>query len=256
MLHGEDKIREMARSILPSTSRWAPWARPRIHRAQRRRENAAVRAMVNDPALWDEGEDDCEPMQREIGPMVRSRRGRDKLNHFERWAVQRTREMPAGDKLGHLAGVLPPGLIGAHAYTHLERLDALTPAGHEHVWRHRRYRRPGTGLLDRGEAAELLRHLLTLPSGHRLFNLALKRARLEVPAHVRLTRRPRLLHGVHDVLPFLADVSFERDNATRLVTDRFLRAFKAARSPVAALLAVAVVKLSSDEYWKLLYGQR
>ncbi|MBL8953930.1 MAG: hypothetical protein JNK82_24350 [Myxococcaceae bacterium] len=245
----------MARSILPSASRHAATARPKIHRAERHRANAAVRAMVHDPSAWDDGGDEPDEMQREISMLVSRRRGSDKLNHFERWAVKRTREMPVELRLGHLAALLPPGLTGEHALQHLERRDELVPESHEHVFRRHRWRRPTNGLLERGEAAELLRRVVVAPDGHRLFNHALKYSRVELPPYVRLVQRTRLLHGLHDVLGFLADVCRERDNRPRLVADRFLRAFKATRSPAAAVMATGVVCLTADEYWKLKYGR-
>lgn len=249
MLYGEDKVRQMARSILPSTSRHASRARPVIHRAERHRARAATRAMLKDPELWDEGCDEPDVMQREIGVMVRDRRGADKLNHFERWAVKRTREMPAEARLGHLAGVLPPGLIGEHAMTHLEHNPELMSEERQRVEFPWRFRKPRRRYLDDGECARLLRELLEVRDGHRLFNLALKHGTVEVPGQPLTRRRVpavRLLLGLHDVLPFLAEL--RRHWVRRTFVDRFLRRFKETRSPELAVGAVGVVTLSAWQY--------
>lgn len=236
----------MARSILPSTSRHAARVRPLIHRQARHRTNASVRALLKDPTLWDDGAaDEPDDSHFEIRAMVSRRRSADKLNHFERWAVARTGETPAEHRLGHLAGVLPPGLIGEHAMSHLEdRRELMTPEQYRllHSWRFMP-RREQT-LLDRGELAELLRAVLAAPGGHRLFNHTLRCAaghdelaasgtrRVRVPA-----RFARLLRGMHDVRPFLAELALLGDHTIRRAVDRFVRCFKATRDAEQAAVA-------------------
>ena len=227
MIFGDDKVREMTRSILPSTSRDAARRRPMIHRSERHRANAAVRAMVSDPTTWDEGIDPPDAMQREIAPMVRRRRYADKLNHFERWAVERTRELPAELRLGHLLRVLPPGVIGDHASSHLEdRRELMTEEQYalRFPWRARPYRRARV-FLDRGEAAQLLRRLLQLPDAHRALNRALK----DLVEYERSQRRElplRVLLGVHDVLPFLGALEGWKMEPLKRVVHAFLRGLK------------------------------
>jgi hypothetical protein len=230
VLYGDDKTREMSRSILPArglTARWARKQRACVHRWSRHRAASAMRALSRDPSAWDEGLDEPDVMQREIGGMVRGRRGGDKLNHFERWAVERTREMPAEVRLDHLAALLPPGLIGDHAFGHLEsRRELMSEAQYEarFPWRGPRAR-PRTSL-DRGEAAVLLRKLLELPEAHRALNRALK----ELVEHERAKNRRelplRVLHGVHDVVPFLRALEDWRAAPLKQVVDDFLRRLK------------------------------
>ncbi len=226
MIYGDDKVREMARSILPSTSRHATRTRPMIHRAERQRSKAAVRAMLRDPELWDGGLDEPDRRQREISVMVRDRRSRDKLNHFEKWAVERTREMPVKLRLGHLAGLLPPGVIGEHALSHLEnRRELVSEEQYRLRYAASRYR-PKRAFLDRGEAAQRLRTLLELPDGQKSLNRALK----DFVEYERSQRREvplRVLLGAHDVLPFLRAVArCPHGLHLRRLVDAYLRRVK------------------------------
>jgi hypothetical protein len=220
VLYGDHKVRDMARSILPLT---------------------------RDPSLWEDGaEDERDHSHGEIEGMVSRRRGADKLNHFERWAVELTREMPVEARLGYLAGVLPPGLIGEHAMSHLERRPELAPDLPRRVWRKRK-----SGLLDRGEMAMLLRRLLEVHNGHRAFNAALKHAVVDVPLGRLSSPALRVLHGAHDVLAFLAALDATPADPRRIVADRFLRRFKASGDPIDALMRSTPVRLDAQQLWLL-----
>lgn len=93
----KDKVRDMARSILPCKSRvTARWAKTTAHRTERRgaREDLAFYEGHLDRDLLD----DCAPETREsreyraaIGIAVNDRRNSDKVNPFLRWARARTR---------------------------------------------------------------------------------------------------------------------------------------------------------------------
>ena len=49
MIHGDDKAKDMARSILPSRSRGVAVSRARIHRSVRREVNVSLRKLTHDP---------------------------------------------------------------------------------------------------------------------------------------------------------------------------------------------------------------
>ena len=129
MIHGDDKAKEMARSILPSRWRGAGKLRAFIHRSARREVSQSLHLLARDPEAWDDGVELGEHARLELPHLVSRRRGSDKLNHFERWAVERTRELPKPSRLGHLRSLLPGGLIGQHALLHLGRRYEL--AEHE-----------------------------------------------------------------------------------------------------------------------------
>lgn len=229
MVYGEDKAHEMARSLLPSTWRGARRAKAHIHRASRRRSKLEVAR-----ALREEGEDGAPDLPgiegdeaRELYWVVEGRRAADKVNPFIRWATAVTRELPQQVRLSHVRGCMPRGVIGEHALGHLRRAPAFEDP-REREWRRAWWGRRERSYLDRGEYAELLREVLCT-GGHRLFNTWLrardaartawgwKKALPPDPHHPGLLLEkvarlrgsldaPRLLLGLHDVLPFLDSV--------------------------------------------------
>lgn len=179
-----DKHRDIARSILPSRHRRL--SRHDLPRARRRTRRLAA-AEVRETARWVrrgadgwlDYEGDPSTYDDEIPMLVRRRRQGDKLNHFERWAVMSTRDLPVADRYPTLRRVLPDTLPGRHALTHLEDMPALgteTPrwtwwAQREQLedrWRDRRQRhleQVRAGLVDaleHGDQADLNRTLRRL----------------------------------------------------------------------------------------------
>ncbi|GMU00527.1 hypothetical protein KH5H1_46470 [Corallococcus caeni] len=212
MIHSDEKVRQMARSLLPSKNREASRAaRASIHRAARQaaRQELAAWVQGGDP------EQDVPPLapweRREIRQQVNWRRSGDKVNPFIRWATARTRDLPREDRRGHVRGLLPRGVIGEHAMSHLVWTDAFRDPLQDR-WRQRQKQQRKGALLDRGEQAQLLRALLLEPEGHRTFNRFLRERYTwtrtlngQAAANRKLTEPPphRALLGVHDVNPFL-----------------------------------------------------
>lgn len=228
MIFGEDKGKQMARSILPSQWRGAGRAKARVRRAARRSAHLAVAALVRDEdAWWDDGEDVERGAARQTRSIVSSRRGADKLNHFERWATESTRDLPREDRLGHIKALIPAGLIGQHAVTHLVRWEAFeSPAAR--LWR-QRWWGSRRAEMDRGELAQLLREILVTPDAHRALNRAIEAAQrgadAERGAH-RANATPRKLLGAFDVLPFLDDLTVRGPRRLEQAMRAFCRAFK------------------------------
>ena len=134
--------------------------------------------------------------------------------------------------------------------SHLEGRPELMSEERQRIELPHRFRRQKrrSDYLDGGVAARLLRELLEVRDGHRLFNRALRTSAVEVmnqPAtRMRLPAdKVRLLQGLHDVRPFLADL--RRLWPLRVFADRFLRHFQTSRSPELAYAAVGVVALSN-----------
>jgi hypothetical protein len=225
MIFGDDKPRQMARSILPSRWRGAPRERALLHRSERRKVHVTMCSLARDPSAWDDETDVDTTVDVEISTFVQGRRSADKLNHFERWAVERTRGLPAHERLGHLRGVLPDGLIGFHAMIHLERRRELRPSQvHDRAWKRKRT------FLERGEVAQLLRRVCVTPGAHRLFNRVLRAAVVHDQQARPVPMSVRPLLGLHDVLPFLDDVERGWDmRPLRAAVDRFCREFKGQR---------------------------
>jgi hypothetical protein len=273
MVYGADKARQMARSLLPSTWGGAHRAKARIQRAGRRQAKQEVAQLVRDAEAAEEldlyeveGE-----VARELRFVVGDRRGADKVNPFIRWATAVTRHLPREDRLSHVRGCVPRGVIGEHALEHIKDTPAFEDP-RERAWRRRSWgpKRPPKWL-DRGEYAELLRGVLRA-GGHERFNrwmqarhiahyeLRTERRRDPCrPGHfVERTERvhtgsirARLLLGLHDVLPFLDEVGqwrreyggarVYRPNGSNpewfTAMDHFLRTFKANRGHLQATMA-------------------
>ncbi|MFT3713373.1 MAG: hypothetical protein QM817_37430 [Archangium sp.] len=223
MINQADKPKDMARSILPSTWRGAWKKRAGLHRGERHASRQSLRLLSRDPESWDEGGLDFgDEEAAELSVMVRRRRAWDKLKHFERWAVERTKDLAVEDRLSHLRSLLPSGLIGQHAMVHLrDRSELKVPA--EHDRRRWRYVRPRP-LLDAGLISVVLRQVLEVHGGVRALHRALKSARREAVGGVRLSVPFRSLAGAHDVNAFVRWVGTEP--TTRDVVDQFCREFR------------------------------
>ena len=262
MLRGDEKALEMSRSVLPSTRpRSARREKARLSRGARRGARAQLTSLLHDLEEWE----DC-PGLEEVSPqdrwrMVSSRRGADKVNPFIRWATEKTRDVPRDLRLAHVRGLLPPGLIGDHARSHLNRDEHFVSTWTVERRRARRFPSSKTRLhprVDRGLAASLLRQLLHISGGQRALNDFIKRHcatdECRKTGHDGRRHRvftgptpPRVLKGVHDVLPFLEDIDSGRKHGTWTglssptpsgeATLTFLRLFHRSRGDLDATLA-------------------
>jgi hypothetical protein len=139
----DQKIKDMAESVLPSTARGrARAARRRAHKGQRARERDALVAVRRVESLDDAGVDVRDGRRaREISQLVWIRRGADKTGSLARWAGARVdrdprlRTAPLAEQVGHVARLMPDSLIGRHAVQHVE--SALRHRGHREDWRPR-----------------------------------------------------------------------------------------------------------------------
>ena len=127
-----DKHRDMARSILPSKHRrQAAKAKGVVKRRARYEIRQQLRVLqVHDLSTiddWDASFNCRAWPDAKISSLVARRRQADKLNHFERWAIAITATLPIEERLGHMAAILPKGLIGDHAISHLVRLPEFDP---------------------------------------------------------------------------------------------------------------------------------
>jgi hypothetical protein len=192
------KHRDIARSILPSRSpRPARQALAAATRHNRRAVRADLRTLrtehFDDTAL-----DVTRTADREINLLRRYRRQADKLNHFERWAVRATRDLPIEDRLGWLRSVLPAGLIGDHAISHLQHLPEIQP--HAEIRYHWRFHDPDLWKAHqrarRRRLAADLRLALERPGGHRAINLSLRSVEDE-------THRLHDVHGIDALVDVL-----------------------------------------------------
>jgi hypothetical protein len=147
MLYGEEKVRSMARSILPATNRRsARQTAERIKRRNRRntRQTLHMWKRCVDPLefeghIVDYGEPDKHNGWSDEGTIKQAmwaRRDADKLNSMIRWAKAYTAHLEdPEDRYRLMKKVLPDNLIGRHALSHLVVLDEFYIANEFAVYR-------------------------------------------------------------------------------------------------------------------------
>jgi hypothetical protein len=120
----------MARSILPSKARkTARQDKQNLNQRNRvdiHRKLAPYKGPASD--VIDSFEDDEVIVDQWVSPkdypkyddIVYNRRNADKLNHFMRWAACIVKDMEPQEAWDYLKTIVPAGLIGNHALTHLE----------------------------------------------------------------------------------------------------------------------------------------
>lgn len=244
MIYGENKARQMARSILPSTRRKA--ARENL-RAIKQSHRALVRRELRRLDEENEPRDCFDPRGYPTGKIayeVRERQNADKLGHFEKWAVEISKGIPEADgRRKWVRALLPAGLIGDHAMTHLDNYDAFET----NTWRYSYRWKYGPDLTPEEQAkavreareavharrVRLLREVVASGWGHRLLNAGIPHSTVvwqvwtkdvptEVPdgvhgktkvvlrdRHVAVIKGPtvpRKLGGLGDIEAFLGDL--------------------------------------------------
>lgn len=250
MRNHDEKAREMARSVLPSTRRRVA----RIDRANTHaRERQRVRAALHDLATHDDPDDFEGDLTWEargaISDMVWDRRAADKVAPLMRWA-ERTVEREPGlrdatleERVAHFRRLLPEGLIGRHALSHLEWVLDDDP---HWPWRPRA-ERPATGPTTRekvaaivmaGRHGELNRRLRHDASGYYVRHVHVPARCLVddehpepgvlVPAHTEVVHEPiatRFLLGAHDIDAFAkeGEPAAVHELYQELVRDGFVR---------------------------------
>lgn len=200
----DQKIKDMSRSVLPSTGRKSARDNRRIiHKQQRARELATVTAYHRDPDPGSMTPDVRGKYGPDITQMVWQRRSRDKVGSLIRWAEATIaadpllRSAPRADQVAYFARLMPDTPIGRHAVQHIEQ--ALE-------WHERRARynasrptAPGPHVTD---MERQLRQILEAGL-HATLNAELRRLADTQEKRPRTTPMPRrLLLGIHDVGAF------------------------------------------------------
>jgi hypothetical protein len=223
MRNHDQKIKDMSRSVLPSTGRKSARDNRRIiHKQQRARELAAVTAYRRDT-----GPDIVTPDVRgthgpDITQMVWGRRAQDKVGPLIRWAEARIaadpvlRSAPRAEQVAYFARLMPDTTIGRHAVQHIEQ--ALQ-------WRERRARynasRPSAPGPHAAEMERQLRRILETGL-HATLNAALRQLAGTQEIRPRATPMPRrLLLGSHDIEAFTTKMArwpMARDLVAALAT--------------------------------------
>lgn len=221
MRNHDQKARDMARSILPSTSRHgARKAKRAVHGAERAWERQLLHALRSAEHPDDVGLDLRWYDRTEIGHVVVERRGYDQVAPLMRWAeaiVDRDPDLAAAspsDRRCYFRSVLGDGLMTDHALFHLEFSVLRLETDNVDRWTPARKRVEATPLV------ELVQDLVDA-GAHGTLNLALKAERHRRARPMSRSERReakatggdpwwhppvegRLLAGPHDVAAFAA----------------------------------------------------
>jgi hypothetical protein len=208
----DEKIKDMSRSVLPSTGRkGARDDRRLIHKRQRTRERVAVMEYRRAADRESVAPDLRGAAAREITDMVWHRRGLDKVGPLIRWAKARIAADPVlraasvQEQVGYFARLMPSTSIGRHAITHIE--SALE-------WRARNavigtsFRSAPDGGPRFAETERLVRRILAAGL-HGTLNDHLRRLIARQSGWDRATGPVphRMLLGDHDVEAFVAETA-------------------------------------------------
>lgn len=124
MIYGKDKALTMARSLLPSRSYGSRTDKAELKRAARHSIRQELHKLIVDPDYYDDSWVDYDAYpEHDIREVVYDRRGADKTHPFERWAEAITKDVNQDSRLTHIKSLVPEGVIGDHAITHLEWKD-------------------------------------------------------------------------------------------------------------------------------------
>jgi hypothetical protein len=205
----DQKVKNMSRSVLPSTGRKSARDNRRIiHKQQRARELAAVTAYRRDTDPDSVMPDVHSRYGSAIQQMVWGRQAQDKVGPLIRWAEATIaadpvlRSAPRAEQVAYFARLMPDTLIGRHAVQHIEW--AL-----ERRERRARYRASGPSVPG-PHVTEMERQLRDiLESGlHATLNAGLRQLADAEETRYRAAPMPRRpLLGSHDIEAFTAKMA-------------------------------------------------
>lgn len=253
MYYGEEKKKEMMRSILPSRApKFAKENKRSINRKLRREAKRSLRKIQCEEDWYEESLDfDWNyDGQKDRSWIVAVRRNADKLAHFEKWAMKKAKDVPDGEKMGYIKSILPSkgSLIYQHALDHLRFLPGFESNPYYYSWRLQYKRRT----FDKEDLKEALKSICDKREVHIYFNDMIRRRACNVTweillrewfeyikpynssipkrmwEKVRLTQcslkdktpGPRILMGTYDIDDFIKDINYHAH------TEKFVGDFK------------------------------
>jgi len=206
--HRDEKVKDVQRSVLPSTARRAARAERRaIHKRQRVREGVLLAELRSTPDADLDFRDGR--AWSAIHWMVADRRGADKIGPLTRWAVATVNADPElrdaawHEQVAYFAALLPGTMIGRHAVRHIEWALRY----HDHTWpdwagraKERRETQVAQVLADARRIIDSGRHAE--------LNKALRKEHQALNVDGATALPPvRMLMGIHDLDAFTADVA-------------------------------------------------
>jgi hypothetical protein len=117
MIYGDDKIRNIVRSVLPSKMRVRKHKRS-AHKRNRAMHRTAIRRLLHTD--FDEYPSYDPKADTDVSYLVVSRRDADKLGPLMRWATYFSRGRNYPEAVKFVRRIMPRGLVGDHAMGHVE----------------------------------------------------------------------------------------------------------------------------------------
>lgn len=217
--YGRKKVKDMVRSVLPSTRGSATQVEKKIaKKAARSKDTQAMKKMVEHIDAYDDYVDEYKKMNIKVRGIVHDRRLYDKIAPLIRWAPKVT-SGKHDERLAQLRSMMPDNTIGRHAITHVQHLDEFDNPNNPYNFIKYSDKRRARVSFDR--AAALGEILKAKPWLHSELNKALKTAHKQnwvdgpmkqignvfVKTHIKVgAKTPRCLKGLHDVEAFVKDV--------------------------------------------------
>jgi hypothetical protein len=240
MLYGEEKARQMARSILPSTGRAG--ARHDLAAVKRRNRRSIRRELGlisgDTDRYWDEPQADLTDYPDiDITYIVWDRRAKDNVAAFIHWATESTTHISdPGDRFNAVKRVLPDGLIGRHALNcHLAYQPGFeVKYDHSFAWSSPRWRREPSAIeaLKQVDVEGMVKEALE-NGQHKAVNRYIRdhhfaghptsrwdsSFKARVPGDPRYCKGcgPRFLQGLHDVVAYAAHAMRHRSEHPEFV---------------------------------------
>lgn len=222
--YGDKKVKDMVRSILPSTARQrARTEKAKANRAARRGVNMSMSDITRDPDEYDGIADfgDAE-LPGELATVISDRRGYDKTAPIQKWAKAVTSGDPE-TRLAKIASLLPNNTIGRHVIQHVKFMAEFDQEREARNLLGLHRRKKYVTVTD-AERAVMLEEIITRGL-HAHFNKAMRLGHRSVKELVKGTgvydinkvyiyakyilkgpQSGRMLLGLHDIKPFLKDV--------------------------------------------------
>jgi hypothetical protein len=228
MLYGEEKVKEMSRSLLPSAGRKrARRKKVELSRKLRRVCRKKLRSIREEDDYYESNLDfdyfdDGQYVRTNI---VGSRRGADKLGPFLSWAEAKAAHIPDGEKYHYIKSLLPGSgfIIVDHAMGHLEGREGFdrNPLARRGYY----YTKPKPRITE-DQVKGYLREIIIDNRSHKLLNNFIKNAHRSVvweykvkvwdnnhedgfyfkTKFVKKDNGPRTIRGLHDIDHFIDDI--------------------------------------------------
>ncbi len=218
MSYGDNKLKDMARSVLPSTERKASRKLKNSIKRKARRDIRQKLHTIKDSDDFIESEIilDYYP-EADINMAVGMRRGADKVNPLRRWAKEKAKDIPDGEKLDYIKSILPgSGTIKDHALSHVEHMDGFRKNS---TFNNNRYNRNYNQqiLISREQLEKYLYEIIVDGRAHRALNSMIKNNHSQYVTWHKIIDRYNIKDENNKVFKKIRYISIKKFGASKLL---------------------------------------